>query len=99
MEAFNKQHAYRMSHSANDMFHILDCRALIDTCTETPFPDFHVEDNDHDRIEVLQEDRPNEPNTIKIGGNKVFLNNERFKKFVDGCNKAMKWIEENEEAN
>lgn len=68
-------------------------------CMEKPFPEFEVphallrvsyDEENYQRIIKLQLGLEKRPEIIK------WLNAEEFKQFTEGCNKIVKWLEDNE---
>jgi hypothetical protein len=43
IEQFNIAHTSLMKEPAEGMFHVMDCRAIINRCTEIEFPAFEVQ--------------------------------------------------------
>ena len=94
IEQFNIVHNNLMLKPAGGMFHIMDCRALIENCTEKPFPEFEL-NIEHD--ESLHFDHREYNNEEYIYLHTESCENgmsiETFKEFVSGCNKIVEWLD------
>lgn len=95
LQKFNVTHNYLMKKPSEGMFHILDCREIINQCTEKEFPEFEMQIRHEETIKLyadIDEDR-----TILVGSwesNVSEFSPSQFKQFALGVNEILKWLEE-----
>lgn len=109
-EQFNIAHAALMKKPAEGMFHILDCRSLINQCTEKEFPGFCM--NVYESNEIEKGEVPDIIEIKQYGDytaaisimyqdrsaiNRPFeflIPTDKFQQFTDKCQVICEWLEE-----
>jgi hypothetical protein len=82
--------------TGSNMLHVLDCRAILNACTEKEFPRFVIKFDNVDPIIYVTNDYKESHISVDTFGQTAHMSIEEFKQFSENCQKIVEWLEEQE---
>lgn len=96
IQQFNMAHDVFMTQPADGMFHILDCRNIINKCTEKPFPAFSVSYGHRCALTVSRPEAYSDIINLHFDDGEtdaLEMNIEEFKQLAQGCQNVVDYLD------